>query len=317
MARALALPGVAGKGAGVDPDQRPFFAIALRVAAAALFATMLLLIKLAGESGLRLPEIMFWRQAMCLPVLVGWLAMTGSLATLKTDRIANHGRRAVAGMFCMLCNFGATILLPLAVATTLNFAAPLFAVLIAALVLRERVGPWRWSAVLLGFAGVLAIARPAGLELAPLGVISGLIAALMIAILNYLIRDLGRTEPPIRTVFYFSLFGALLMLPALPFVATPHSAYEWLLLGGLGLLGTLGQLLLTASLRHGAVATVIAFDYTTLIWATLFGWLVWDHVPGTAIWLGAPLIVGAGLIVVWREHLLYRRPAPTGAIAAE
>jgi drug/metabolite transporter (DMT)-like permease len=301
----------------VEHPQHPFYAIVLRLAAAAAFAVMMLFIKLAGDAGVSLPEIMFWRQAVSLPVLLGWLAMTGAVAQLRTERLGTHCTRALLGMTCMTFNFGATLLLPLAISTSLTFAAPLFAVLIAALVLREGAGKWRWSAVVLGFLGVLAIVQPGHHGIDPLGAALGIAAALMIAVINYQLRDLGRTEPSIRIVFYFSLFGSLLMLPFLPAYAQPHGAREWLWLAGLGLFGTLGQLLVTASLRFGAVATVIVFDYTTLIWATAFGWLVWNHLPGWPLILGAPLIVGAGLIVVWREQLLYRRRVATGVSAVE
>jgi drug/metabolite transporter (DMT)-like permease len=301
----------------MPPANRPLFAIALRLAATVVFATMMVLIKLAGESGIALPEIMFWRQALCAPLLLGWLALTGDIASLRSERLGAHGYRAILGMACMLCNFGATILLPLAIATTLGFAAPLFAVLIAALILREKVGPWRWFALLAGFAGVVVIARPGGGEIAPLGLAMALAAALMVAILSHMIRDLGRTEPPSRTVFWFALFGSVMMLPVLPFYFTPHDTREWLLLAGIGLFGTLGQLLLTASLRFGAVVTVIAFDYASLIWATLYGWLLWDHVPDTALWLGAPLIVLAGLTIAWREHRIHARASPASGLAVD
>lgn len=296
---------------------RPLFAIGLRLIGAAMFATMMLLIKLAGDAGISLPEIMFWRQAMTLPILGIALAATGQLASLRSDRIGAHGRRALVGMTCMVFNFWATIVLPLPVSTTLGFVAPLFAVMLAATMMREAVGPWRWSAVVLGFAGVLAITRPGQEQIDPAGAAAGLVAALLVAVINFQIRDLGRTEPPHRSVFWFALFGSIIMLPVLPFFAKVHDIEGWLLLAGLGLFGTLGQLCLTASLRHGAVASVIAMDYTMLVWTTLYGWLVWDHLPGAAIWAGAPLIVAAGLIVVWREHRLYARPAPTGPAASE
>lgn len=143
------------------------------------------------------------------------------------------------------------------------------------------------------------------------------LGSLMVAILSHMIRDLGRTEPPSRTVFWFALFGGAMMLPVLPFYMTPHDLREWLLLAGIGLFGTLGQLLLTAALRFGAVVTVIAFDYASLIWATLYGWLLWDHVPDAMLWLGAPLIVLAGLVIVWREHRLSAQPSPASGLAAD
>jgi drug/metabolite transporter (DMT)-like permease len=139
----------------------------------------------------------------------------------------------------------------------------------------------------------------------------------MVAIISYQIRDLGRTEAPTATVFYFALFGTLILAPILPFVITPHSPRVWAILLGLGLAGTFGQLLITAALRHGPVASVIVMDYSSLIWALLFGWAVWDRLPTAATWLGAPLIVAAGLIVLWRERLHARAPSPTAAVEGD
>ena len=215
----------------------------------------------------------------------------------------------------MVLTFGAVILLPLAESTALGFSTPLFAVVLAALFWREHVGPWRWTAVALGFAGVLVIARPGGEGIAPLGATLALSAALLIALINFQIRDLGRTEEPITTSFYFAAFGAPLAALALPFYMTPHSAGQWLLLTGIGVTGTLFQLLLTASLRYGAVASVIVMDYTALVWATGYGWLVWDRLPSFSTWLGAPLIIAAGLVIAWREHRLGRHRAAL-AVAA-
>lgn len=296
---------------------RPLYALALRLAGIALIAAMFLLVKLAGESGVALPEVMFWRQAVTLPVLLGWLALSGQMKKLRTRRIGAHGRRAGIGMLGMVCNFGAATLLPLAEATTLGFTTPLFAVILGALVLRETIGPWRWAAVLLGFAGVVVIAQPGHEIVSPLGTAAGLGAGLMVAIISYQIRDLGRTEAPIATVFYFALFGSLIVAPFQPFVMTAHSPHQWAILIGLGLAGTFGQLLITAALRHGPVASVIVMDYSSLIWALLFGWAVWGQLPVAATWLGAPLIVAAGLTVLWRERIHAHRPSPTAAVEGD
>lgn len=268
-----------------------------------------MLVKHAGESGVALPEIMFWRQAVTIPVLFGWMVMTGSLHRLRTKRLGSHGKRAAIGMTNMVFNFGATILLPLAEATVLGFTTPLFAVVLAALVMREHIGPYRWLAVALGFLGVLVIAQPGGAPISTLGTTLGLLAAFFIAVINYQIRDLGRTEDPISIAFYFAAFGAPLAALALPFFATPHTGEQWLVLIGIGLAGTLAQVLLAASLRFGAVASVIVMDYTSLIWATCYGWLIWDRLPTVSTWLGAPLIVAAGLVIAWREHRLGRDAA--------
>jgi len=290
----------------VDRPHRPFFALGLRILSALFFATLLMLVKLAGESGVKLPEIMFWLQAVSLPILLGYLALTGGLYRLKTRRLWTHGRRAAMGMTNMVFNFGATILLPLAESTVLGFTTPLFAVILAALVMREHIGRYRWLAVALGFVGVLVIAQPGGEPVSTLGIVLGLVCAFMIAVINYQIRDLSRTEEPITTAFWFAAFGTPIAAIALPWFIAPHSPEQWLILIGIGVSGTLGQVLLAASLRYGAVASVIVMDYTSLIWATLYGWLFWDKLPPAATWLGAPLIVAAGLVIAWREHRLGR-----------
>lgn len=297
----------------MNPPQRPFLAIALRLSSAFAFSVMFLLVKLAVQSGIKVPEVLFWRQALTAPALFGWLAVQGQLYRLRTQRIGAHALRAGVGMSNLAIVFTATALLPLAEVTTLGFATPLFAVVIAAAVLGEQIGCWRWGAVLLGFVGVLVIAQPGGHAIDPLGATLALFGALLVAVINFQIRDLGRTEEPVRVVFWFGLFGMLATALVLPWYASNHGTNQWLLLGGIGLTGLIGQLCLTGSLRFAPVSTVIVMDYSTLIWATLFGWLVWDHLPGPSTWLGAPLIVAAGLLIVWRER---RRSATSAAINA-
>lgn len=172
-----------------------------------------MLVKLAARSGVALGEIMFWRQAITLPLLLGWLAARGSLPSLATRRLGSHARRALTGMFGMLCNFGAAILLPLAVSTILGFTTPLFAVLLAGLVLREEVGRSRWLAVLLGFAGVLVIARPGAMPVSPLGALAGIGSGLMVALVSLQIRELGRTESPAATPCFTSRSSARCFWP--------------------------------------------------------------------------------------------------------
>ena len=173
---------------------------------------MAMLIKLAGESGIALPEIMFWRQFVTVPLILAYLLLRGELVRLHTQIPGTHAMRSVVGMVGMVFNFLAVLLLPLAESITLGFTTPLFVVIIAALVLREFVGPWRWTAVALGFAGVLVIAQPGGGQIPLLGGLIALAAALMTALVTFLIRDMGKTEEPLRIVFYFALCGSAMML---------------------------------------------------------------------------------------------------------
>ncbi len=274
---------------------------------------MFMMGKLANNSGVALPEIMFWRQLIALPILLGYLGATGGLSRLKTKRIGSHAARAGMGMTGMFSNFAAVMLLPLAEATTLNFAAPLFAVIIASLVLRHHVGPWRWMAVAFGFGGILLITQPGHAHIPMLGAIAGLVSAFLNATISFQIRDLGRTEEPVSVVFYFALFGTALMTLFMPFFMTPHDKWQWFLLIMVGATGTIGQLFMTAALRLGQVTSVIVMDYSQIIWATLFGWLIWDMLPASSTWIGMPLVIAAGLVIAWREHVLARSYAVTPA----
>lgn len=289
-------------------------AIGLRLAAMAMLSTMFMLVKLAGEAGVSLPELVFWRQAMSVPIILAVLAMTRQLKVLGTRRMASHAKRATTGTLGLCCNIGAATLLPLPVATTLGFTTPLFAVLITALFLREKVGKWRWTAVVLGFVGVLVIAQPGGAPVPPLGLAAGLGAGVIVAVVSFQIRDLARTEAPIACVFWFAFYGSLFAAVLLPIYAQAHGTREWLLLVSIGLTGTLAQFLITSALRFGQVATVVVMDYTALIWATLYGHFLWGTLPSAATWLGAPIIVAAGLIITSREHFLARRISPTSAL---
>ena len=292
---------------------RPLLALAIRLGAIAALATMSALIKLASERGIHLLEIMFWRQFITLPIAIAWVLATGGIGLLATRRPGTHMLRGLYGTIGMVLNFGAVILLPLAEATTLNFTVPIWAVLLSILLLKEKVGIWRWSAVLLGFAGIVVIAQPGSGHFPLYGALVGLGAAFMIALISIQIADLNRTDKPLTIVFYFALLTSVVTAPALPFVMTAHDADAWLLLLAIGLTGALGQLLLTAALRFGAVASVIVMDYSGLFWATLYGWLWFDALPPASTWLGVPLIVGAGLLIAWREHRLARPTERTGA----
>lgn len=288
------------------PSHRPLLALLIRLGAIGALATMSALIKLAAERGIHLLEIMFWRQFITLPIVLGWVMATSGIGALATQRPGTHALRGLYGTIGMVLNFGAVILLPLAEATTMNFTAPIWAVILSMLLLKEKIGIWRWSAVMLGFVGILVIAQPGGGHIPLYGALVGLGGAFMIALISIQIADLNRTDKPLAIIFYFALFSAPIAALSLPFVMTPHDGEGWLLLLGIGLAGSLGQLLLTAALRFGKVASVIVMDYSGLFWATLYGWLLFGMLPPTSTWLGVPLIVIAGVVIAWREHRLTR-----------
>ena len=292
-------------------QSRPLLAIGLRLLAALALTTLSMLVKLAGEQGVHLFEMIFWRQAVTLIVMIGFAAATVGLAALKPVRFGAHVVRSVFGIIGMALVYGAVILLPLAEATTLNFTAPIWAVILSMLLLKEKIGRYRWSAVAIGFAGILVVTQPGSTPVDPMGIAVGLAAAFMVALISIQIQDLNKTEGSTSIVFWFCLLTTPVAALSLPFVAKAHSTEAWLLLGGIGLSGAAAQLLLTNSLRYGSAATVIVMDYTALLWATLYGWQVFGDLPAPTTWIGAPIIIMAGSIIVLRESHLSRKAKRT------
>jgi drug/metabolite transporter (DMT)-like permease len=284
-------------------ENRPL-ALGLRLFGISCLAIMTVLIKLASDSGVKLPEIMFWRQGVAVPVVLAWVLMGPGLPSLATQRFGAHVTRSALGLTSMALNFGAIILLPLAEATTLGFAVPIFATILSALILKEAVGIHRWAAVVTGFIGVLIVVQPGGSHIPLSGALVGLSSAIMISITSLQIRDMGRTEAAPTTVFWFSALSVIPLALLLPWFVTPHDGYQWLLLSGIGVLGGMGQIGLTGALRLAPVSTVMGMDYISLLWSTLFGWLIWSHVPGAATWIGAVIIIGSGVYIALREHRL-------------
>jgi len=289
-------------------EPRPLLALLIRLGAVAALSTMAALIKYAQAHGVPFIEILFWRQFLALPLLIGWAIATGAgFSAFATHRPGAHVRRGLYGLTGMVLNFGGVILLPLAEATAMNFTAPIWAVVLSVLILKDRPGIWRWSSVLVGFVGVLLIARPGSGDIPLFGALVSLSGAFMIALISIQVADLNRTEKPHTIVFWFAAVSAPICALGLPFTGISTSAEAWMLLLAIGLVGTIGQLLLTAALRFGEVSSVIVMDYSALFWATLYGALLFGTLPAAGTWIGAPLIVTAGCIITWREHRLAKR----------
>lgn len=294
---------------------RPLLALFVRLLAAFALATMGMLVKLAGERGAHLMELIFWRQLLTIFLLGAGLALSGNLALLKTRRLPAHARRAASGLFGMVFTYGAVLLLPLAEATTLGFTAPVFAVLIAIALFGERIGPYRWGAVLMGFAGVIVAMQPfSGLHagVTMFGIAVGLVAPLMVAIISFQLQDLNTTENPWSIVFWFATLSLPVAAIALPFVIAAHDPLTWGLILAMGLVGAAAQMLLTTSLRFGSAAVILLMDYTALLWASYYGYAVFDRAAPASLWLGAPLIIASGLLIAWRERQLARSRVRSG-----
>lgn len=291
------------------PADRVLTGLILRLFAILCLASMAAVIKLAETWGAGLIEILFFRQLCAVPVVVGWLAAGPGLAAIRTERIGAHLVRTAVGLTGMVFNFGAIMLLPLAEATTLAFTVPIFATILGALVLGEKTGWHRWGAVLAGFGGVLIVAQPGSGHFPLIGAGVGLVAALFVAVIAILLRQLGRTESAGTTVFWFSLLSVPPLALAWAFDFHMHDWQVWAVLVAIGAIGGVGQLALTAALRYAPVSAVVPMDYSSLIWATLYGWLLFGVLPTPSTWIGAPVIIASGLYIVWRERLRGRESA--------
>lgn len=213
--------------------------------------------------------------------------------------------RAVFGTVSLAATFAAYSLMPMADTTALLFTSSLFIPVLGLLFLREHVGVWRWSAVLVGFVGVVIMVGPSG-HLAPLGVGIAIGAALLQAVLQVILRYLGAWESPETITFYFFLIGLILTALPLPFIAVTPTPGEIPLLLAVGLSGAAAQFLLSTAFRNARAAIVTVFNYSGIVWATLFGWLIWNEWPLPSVLGGAAIVIASNILIIWRESRVRR-----------
>jgi drug/metabolite transporter (DMT)-like permease len=303
------------------------YAIAIKLASVLLLSLMSALIRAAGAK-FPVGEIVFFRSAFAiLPVVIIYAARGHLLAAISTARPFGHLGRGVMGIMSMFLNFAALARLPLMDATAISFAAPLMTVVLAALMLNEHVRAYRWSAVSLGFLGVLVMLWPyldiGGLfyagEARTVGAICAMIACFTNAGTVIQTRRLTDSETTSAIVFYFSLICALAGLVTLPFGWVMPSWIELTGLVMIGVLGGLSHLMLTESYRYAPASVVAPFDYTAMIWAFLFGFALFGELPSAFVFVGAAIVVASGLFIIWRERRLglERIRAPASMPAGE
>lgn len=295
---------------------RPLYAIALKLTSVVLFIAMASLVKVATET-VPVGQAVFARSFFALPIVIGFLWMQGHLHDgLQTSRPFGHLWRGVVGTTAMLTGFASLALLPLPEASAIGYAAPILTVIFAALFLGERLRAFRLTVVGIGLVGVLIVSVPnftvqaASASLA-LGATFGLISATLRAGAIVTARALVRTETTASIVFYFSTISALLGFSTL-FVGFFIPDWAWIVpswqAGGAlalaGLTGGVAQLLVTTSYRHAEMAVLAPFDYTSMIFAVIIGYFFFDEVPTLYTWIGTPIVILAGLLIIYRERQL-------------
>lgn len=289
-------------------ETRPIYAVTLRLLAMLAGAIMFASVKWLSEHGVHIVETLFFRQLFGIPIALAGVMLGPGLGALKTRNFSGHVSRATLGSLGMVLNFGGYILLPLAEATTIGFTMPIFATLLSVLFLGERPGVHRWAAVIIGFMGVVVIVGPGHhTGVTSLGIAVAASAAIVTACVSLLLRQLSHTEESSVIVFYFTLLPLPFLGLAMLWFGQAHDTATWGMLLVLGLVGGLAQLLMTSSLRWGPVSLVLPMDYSALLWSTLLGWLIWQAWPGPSTWVGAAIIAGSSLYILWRERVNHRQ----------
>jgi drug/metabolite transporter (DMT)-like permease len=289
--------------------------IAFKVAAAFVFTMMGALIKAVGQS-VPTGEVMTFRSVFALLPLVAFLWWRGALrSAFRTKRPLGHVLRGGVGVASMYLNFAGIARLPLADATAIFYAAPIFTVVLAAIVLKERVRVYRWSAVAIGFGGVVLTLLPhlghgaTGGPDQAVGAALSLGAALAAAFAMIQVRRLTETETTGSIVLYFSLVSALFGAMTLPFGSAMPDGRLFLMLASIGVLGGIAQIFLTQSYRLGDASLIAPFEYCSMMFALAIGYLVFGEVPAPAVLAGAIIVVASGIFVILRERRLgLRRP---------
>lgn len=288
------------------PVERAALGIAYRVAAMACMACLSALVKWCGGRGVPVLEIIFFRNAFAFVPLGLYIWRTSGPGVLKTRRPLGHLTRSAIGLGSMFCGFSAVQHLPLTDATAFQFASPLFMTALSALILAEPVGRHRWGAVLVGFVGVLIMCRPQPGHMNLTGVSLALGGALGAAGAMVAIRQISATEKGATIVFYFTLGGTVLGLVGCLFDWVTPDPLTLVFLVVAGLVGGVGQLLLTQALTVAPVGVVAPFDYTQLVWATGLGFLVWGELPRATTIAGAAVVAASGFYILHREIRRFR-----------
>lgn len=281
--------------------------IFLMLSAITVFTIMSAFIKAAD----RVPtgEAMFFRSVMAMPIILVWLMTHGGIRDgIRTQSVRNHAVRGIVGSCAMGLGFAGLKYLPLPEVTAIRFVTPIVMVVLAAIILGERFRFVRIAAVILGFVGVIIIVAPrlsvgVGTTEA-LGVILTLASACLAALAQVFVKGMAGRESTTAIVFWFSATATVLSLLTLPFGWVWPTGPELALLVGAGVVGGLGQILLTASYRFAEAGVLAPFTYVSMLWSILIGWVWFEEVPTVPMLIGASLVITAGVIIVLRERAL-------------
>ncbi len=294
-------------------EQNPVRGIVLKLVAILLFTIMSALIKV-GREVVPPGEAVFFRSLFAIPPILIWALWRGRIvAAFRVNNGMAHASRGLVGVASMACGFTALGLLPLPEVIAIGYAAPLLATALAALILRERVGPFRWTAVGVGLAGVLLMVWPrltlleadaAITDAQALGAWFALLGAALGGFSAVQIRRLTSSETTMSIVFWFAVTCTLASLATLPFGWAFPTGWTLVALVAAGLLGGTAQILMTESYRQADASTLAPISYTSMVYGLAIGYVFFAEMPGWWVLGGASIVISAGILIIWREHRL-------------
>ncbi len=249
-------------------------------------------------------QLLAVRSTLVLAILAAFAPLFGGRQALRTRMLWAHLARALAAALAFLFFYASLRFLPLANAVAVEFGSPFLVTALARPLLQERVDRGRWAAVAVGFAGMLLIVRPTGEGLrqgALLVVVSSFCYSLMMVMTRWIARRSGGRETTFAFVAYvFLVQTAVGVLGGLS-QWRPMAALDLALSAGVGVFALGGHFAITAAFQRAPASVVAPFEYTALVWATLFGFFIYGDFPETSVWVGVAVIVGAGLYTIRRE----------------
>ncbi len=266
--------------------------------ASILFSLMALVIKLLGQH-LHVTQILFLRQ-LGMVVMVLPAIMRHFPGSLRSSRPDLQLLRMSFAVVAMLGGFTAVIHLPMADATAIFFAKSFFLTIFAVLFLGEVVGVYRWSAVAIGFLGVMFMLQPGTAEFSiySLACLTGAAGAAAVMII---LRILSHKDSADTIMTWSALgIGLVMAIPGI-YYWQPPTMSEWGLLAVLAVVSYFGQRCNIFAYKHGEASLLASLDYVRLLWATLFGFLVFGHFPGVPTWIGASIVIAAAIFTIYRE----------------
>lgn len=290
----------------------PLWGITLKIVSVLAFVGMQSCLKYA--SPLPPGQLVFFRSFFAVFPIVAVLAWQGKLSgALTTDHPISHIMRGGVGVVSMWLGFYSLTLLPLPEWIALGYAQPLIIVVVGALFLGETVRIYRWSAVAVGFIGVLVISWPkltllsggTGLESSEtIGVMVSLSAAAISACAITLVRRLVQTERTATIVLWFSLSASAASLLTLPFGWQALQPWQAAVLVLSGFFGGAGQMLMTEAYRHADLSTVAPFEYSSILIGIAVAFVLFGEVPTLYVIIGSAIVILSGLVIIWRERKL-------------